>query len=218
MKGLFYKDFVSIWASYRKNALLVLVVYTFMCVTMDLPFLMYAMVFLLGLYTLTSLTFDEQSHWDTYCRTLPVSAGQVVGVKYLMGLLFMGFGTLLCMALLCAIALYRGALAALLLEYLCGSLTALAVVLLYYAISFPLSYQFGAAKARSAVMLAMSGIGAVFFFIGVYLPGGREMVRQLDTLGIAQFGVLVAVFTAVGFLAYLLSWALSTAIYKRKEY
>lgn len=218
MKGLFYKDFVTIWSSYKKNALLVLAIYTGMGVAMDMPFMMYAMVFLLGLYTLTTLSFDEQSRWDAYGRTLPVTAGQIVGVKYLLGLLFMGGGTLLCMALLCAMGLYKGTLPGMLAEYLCGSMTSLSLVLFYYAVSFPLSYHFGAAKARSAVMLVMAGAAGLLFVAALYLPGFVQAVKRLDTLDHTQGALLILGLTAACLLLYLLSWAASTAIYRKKEY
>lgn len=35
----------------------------------------------------TLMSYDERTGWDQYCRTLPCSRGQLVGVKYLMVLL-----------------------------------------------------------------------------------------------------------------------------------
>lgn len=73
MKGLFYKDWSVLVGQYRKNILLLLVVYLGMAYLFDTPFMLYALVFMFGIYTQSALSFDEKCHWDTYAHTLPVS-------------------------------------------------------------------------------------------------------------------------------------------------
>ena len=74
MIGLLRKDQTLLWNTYSKNFLVVLLVYTAMMLASDsLIFVMYALVFLGGMYAVSTLTLDEYSHWDTYVRTLPVT-------------------------------------------------------------------------------------------------------------------------------------------------
>ena len=68
MKGLLYKDLCTLVSRYRKNFLLLFVVYLGMAMLMELPFMLYALVFVLGLYVQSAVGFDEFSHWDIYAQ------------------------------------------------------------------------------------------------------------------------------------------------------
>ena len=59
-----------------------------MAVCLHMDYLCYALVAVCGVYASSTMNCDDYAHWDTYARTLPVTPGQVVGCKYLLGLLF----------------------------------------------------------------------------------------------------------------------------------
>lgn len=219
MIGLLRKDQTLLWTTYNKNFLVVLLCYTAMIFASDsLIFVMYALIFLGGLYVSSTLTLDEQSQWDTYARTLPVTAAQIVGSKYLLSVAW----TLICFLLsqsLCSLSgLARGNLADQWHNYLAGNLAATALVFLYNALTLPLSYKFGAAKARSVTIVA-TGV-----LVGVSVLGIRHLFRTTDAeqinlipvdgaLGV--FLVLLA-FLAVSLVLFFISWLVSTAIYRNK--
>lgn len=219
MIGLLRKDQTLLWTTYNKNFLVVLPCYTAMIFASDsLIFVMYALIFLGGLYVSSTLTLDEQSQWDTYARTLPVTAAQIVGSKYLLSVAW----TLICFLLsqsLCSLSgLARGNLADQWHNYLAGNLAATALVFLYNALTLPLSYKFGAAKARSVTIMA-TGV-----LVGVSVLGIGQLLRTSDAeqinlipvdsvLGV--FLVLLA-FLAVSLVLFLISWLVSTAIYRNK--
>lgn len=219
MIGLLRKDQTLLWTTYNKNFLVVLLCYTAMIFASDsLIFVMYALIFLGGLYVSSTLTLDEQSQWDTYARTLPVTAAQIVGSKYLLSVAW----TLICFLLsqsLCSLSgLARGNLADQWHNYLAGNLAATALVFLYNALTLPLSYKFGAAKARSVTIVA-TGV-----LVGVSVLGIGQLLRTTDAeqinlipvdsvLGV--FLVLLA-FLAVSLVLFFISWLVSTAIYRNK--
>lgn len=220
MLGLLYKDQMTIWSSYRKNFLLVIVLYTAMAYTLDMPFMLFALVFMGGLYIASTLSFDEMSHWDTYARTLPVSAGQLVGVKYLLALGWMGGSFVLAEFLLTACDLFKGQLQENLLYNLAGCLVALGLVLIYYALTLPLSYKLGAARARSGVIVAIGiSVGLVAFTSYTTQPGSTSVssaaaaMNETSSLFFFSGGLI-----AVGLVLFAISWMVSTAIYKKKEY
>lgn len=220
MKGLLYKDLVTIFNSYLKNFILVLLLYTAMSALLDNSFLLFAMVFMMGMYTLSSLSFDDYSHWDMYARTLPLPAGQVVAAKYLLGLLLMGAGVVLSMVLTTLSDLVQGSGLATLPGNFFGCLAALAVILLYFAVCYPLSYQYGdATKVRSVVLMVASGV----------LLGGFAVLKasdfdfsvldsQLAAVGSRTRIAAILAITLASLAAYLASWAISTTIYRRKEF
>lgn len=219
MIGLLRKDQTLLWTTYNKNFLVVLLCYTAMIFASDsLIFVMYALIFLGGLYVSSTLTLDEQSQWDTYARTLPVTAAQIVGSKYLLSVAW----TLICFLLsqsLCSLSgLARGNLADQWHNYLAGNLAATALVFLYNTLTLPLSYKFGAAKARSVTIMA-TGV-----LVGVSVLGIGQLLRTTDAeqinlipvdsvLGV--FLVLLA-FLAVSLVLFFISWLVSTAIYRNK--
>lgn len=219
MIGLLRKDQTLLWTTYNKNFLVVLLCYTAMIFASDsLIFVMYALIFLGGLYVSSTLTLDEQSQWDTYARTLPVTAAQIVGSKYLLSVAW----TLICFLLsqsLCSLSgLARGNLADQWHNYLAGNLAATALVFLYNALTLPLSYKFGAAKARSVTIVA-TGV-----LVGVSVLGIGHLLRTSDAeqinlipvdSALGVFLVLLA-FLAVSLVLFFISWLVSTAIYRNK--
>ena len=219
MIGLLRKDQTLLWTTYNKNFLVVLPCYTAMIFASDsLIFVMYALIFLGGLYVSSTLTLDEQSQWDTYARTLPVTAAQIVGSKYLLSVAW----TLICFLLsqsLCSLSgLARGNLADQWHNYLAGNLAATALVFLYNALTLPLSYKFGAAKARSVTIMA-TGV-----LVGVSVLGIGQLLRTSDAeqinlipvdSALGVFLVLLA-FLAVSLVLFFISWLVSTAIYRNK--
>ncbi|HJC55430.1 MAG TPA: ABC-2 transporter permease [Candidatus Gemmiger stercoravium] len=219
MIGLLRKDQTLLWTTYNKNFLVVLLCYTAMIFASDsLIFVMYALIFLGGLYVSSTLTLDEQSQWDTYARTLPVTAAQIVGSKYLLSVAW----TLICFLLsqsLCSLSgLARGNLADQWHNYLAGNLAATALVFLYNALTLPLSYKFGAAKARSVTIVA-TGV-----LVGVSVLGIGQLLRTSDAeqinlipvdSALGVFLVLLA-FLAISLVLFFISWLVSTAIYRNK--
>lgn len=219
MIGLLRKDQTLLWTTYNKNFLVVLLCYSAMIFASDsLIFVMYALIFLGGLYVSSTLTLDEQSQWDTYARTLPVTAAQIVGSKYLLSVAW----TLICFLLsqsLCSLSgLARGNLADQWHNYLAGNLAATALVFLYNALTLPLSYKFGAAKARSVTIMA-TGV-----LVGVSVLGIGHLLRTSDAeqinlipvdSALGVFLVLLA-FLAVSLVLFFISWLVSTAIYRNK--
>lgn len=220
MIGLLYKDQMTIWSSYRKNFLLIVVLYTAMAYTLDMAFMLFALVFMGGLYIASTLSFDEMSHWDTYARTLPVSAGQLVGAKYLLALGWMGGSFVLAELLLTACDLIKGRLQENLLYNLAGCLVALGIVLIYYALVLPLSYKLGAARARSGVIVAI-GISAGLVAFASYSTKNDSPLGFLTVSGmneIALLFVICAGVIAAGLVLFVISWMVSTAIYAKKEF
>ena len=205
MKGLLCKDWAILVNSYNKNFLIMVVLYLGMAVCLHMDYLCYALVAVCGVYASSTMNFDDYAHWDTYARTLPVTPGQVVGCKYLLGLLFTLFGSV-CAAVEAAFSI----------------LLIAAFSLLLFAVNMPFSYKFGAVRARTWVYLvAFFGVFLIIFAME-HLPylQRSSVISQLDALGNALTAqpVLLLLPCAAVLLLYLGSWALSVQIYQRKEF
>lgn len=217
MKGLLCKDWAILVNSYKKNFLIMVVLYLGMAVCLHMDYLCYALVAVCGVYAASTMNFDDSAHWDTYARTMPVTPGQVVGCKYLLGLLFTLFGSVCA-----AVGIFLAGQYTDVLEAAFSILVIAAFSLLLFAVNMPFSYKFGAVRAGTWVYLvAFFGVFLIIFAME-HLPylQRSSVISQLDALGNALTAqpVLLLLPCAVVLLLYLGSWALSVQIYQRKEF
>ena len=220
MIGLLCKDQLTIWSGYRKNFILLVLLYSAMAFTMDTPFMLFALLFVGGMYTTSTLVFDEQSHWDAYARTLPLSPGQIVGAKYLLALVWMGGLFVLAEFLLTLCDLFKGRLRENLVYNLSGCLITLGLVMAYYALSYLLSYKIGAVRARSGVILAIALIVAIALVSSKALEGisasSSSLLPMMDENTVLF--LLTGGSLGIGLVLFGISWKISTLIYTKKEY
>lgn len=217
MKGLLCKDWAILVNSYKKNFLIMVVLYLGMAVCLHMDYLCYALVAVCGVYASSTMNFDDSAHWDTYAHTLPVTPGQVVGCKYLLGLLLTLFGSVCA-----AVGIFLAGQYTDVLEAAFSILVIAAFSLLLFAVNMPFSYKFGAVRAGTWVYLvAFFGVFLIIFAME-HLPylQRSSVISQLDALGNALTAqpVLLLLPCAVVLLLYLGSWALSVQIYQRKEF
>ena len=219
MKGLLYKDFQLLRNSYTRSILTVLLLYAAIILLTRQIFVAYALVFLASVYVSTTISFDEQAHWDSYARTLPVSAGQIVAAKYLLNLVFMlaAVCALLLSALLPLSAGIAGDAAAVPLpEQLSGILGSGAVSLLASSLTLPISYKFGGVRARSFVGTAFLVLFVLAFLLIRCLPAGfmHDTVAALNAVSEQQVWLWVVLIFAALLALYAASCAVCVRIYK----
>ena len=217
MKGLLYKDWAILVNSYKKNFLILVLLYLGMAVCLHMDYLCYALVAVCGVYASSTMNFDDSAHWDTYARTLPVTPGQVVGCKYLLGLLFTLFGSVCA-----AVGIFLAGQYTDVLEATFSILVIAAFSLLLFAVNMPFSYKFGAVRARTWVYLVTFFAVFATIYVMEKLPYLQRsaVTSQLDTMGnaITARPALLLLPCAAVLLLYFGSWALSVQIYQRKEF
>ncbi|WP_295418347.1 ABC-2 transporter permease [uncultured Subdoligranulum sp.] len=225
MKGLLYKDWSLIAGGYKTNFLFLLVFYGLLTVAGRMTFLAYAMVFVVGMYASSTISMDENSHWDAYAHTLPVSPGQLVSVKYWLTLILTVASIPLSFFLIALIPAPKPTF----LEAALGLTAACTVTLFYFSFVMPLSYKFGAAKARSwvSISLLVVAFGPVALF--PLLPEStttpiKNAASSLDAAITANWSEAAFTIAVVGALllfslvCMVISWAISVRIYTRKTY
>lgn len=225
MKGLLYKDWALIAGGYKTNFLFLLVFYGLLTVMGRMTFLAYAMVFVVGMYASSTISMDENSDWDAYAHTLPVTPGQLVSSKYWLTLML----TVASIPLsFCLIALMPDPKPTPM-EIALGLAAACTVTLFYFSFVIPLSYKFGAAKARSwvSISLLVVAFGPVALF--ALLPESttaplKKAASSLDATVTATWSEASLVAAVVGALllfslvCMVISWAISVRIYTRRTY
>ena len=97
MKGLLQKDLYQIWY-YARTILLASAIIMVVSVAMsgeNRSFFMVYASFLISMLPMTLLAYDQNSRFADYSVALPVTKGQLVGCKYLIGLFTMVLADLL---------------------------------------------------------------------------------------------------------------------------
>ena len=225
MKGLLYKDWALIAGGYKTNFLFLLVFYGLLTVVARMSFLAYAMVFVLGMYASSTISMDENSHWDAYAHTLPVTPGQLVAAKYWLTLLLTAASIPLSFLLIALIPNPKPSLT----ETALGLAAATTVTLVYFSFVIPLSYKFGAAKARSWVSISILVVAFVpITLLTLLQENASESIKNaaasLDATVTATWSEASLVAAVVGALllfslvCMVISWAISVRIYTRRTY
>ena len=217
MKGLFLKDWYGLLGMYKKNLLLVLVLYAALSMILNMPFFLFMTPWLLGFYTLGSFSLDESCRWNLYARTLPVSSRQIVGGKFLLAISWILPGTIYAGVVGAAVCLLHPG------ETLASDMAVSSVVVGVIAIDMisillAMTFRAGVEKARSLFFLIFIG-----FFLIIFLGG---QIGMLDDAGfvavlasIAAFPLLWALGAlAVAILIPVICFSLSCRIYANKEF
>ncbi len=204
MKGLLRKDFYMT-IRYCRSMLFILVVFLGVSfVNKDSLFFNVYPCLLCSMIPITLLSYDERSHWDQYSLTMPYTRAQLVGGKYLIGLIISGIAVLVSLAVVALRSVVAG-------EALTAggllSLTAamLAVSLAAPSLCLPWFFKLGVEKGRIVyygVIVVLFGGAAALTASGVNVP--------VNASGYWLLPAMAALFAA--------SWALSTAFVKNKEY
>lgn len=202
MKGLMLKDFLNLKKQWV-IIILLLVFYSIFSVASQSPQMVGFAVLLLSIILSSSLfAYDEQSKWDRYALTLPVTRAKIVLSRYLFFLLFIAVLTLFSILLNAGMGIPTG-------NALLSSAFFASASLLLIAVFFPFLFRFGAERARF-LMAALT----IIPIIGITLLAQMHLLPEdLSALDSAlPFALLT------GPVSFVLSLLLSIRIYRRKEF
>ena len=87
MKGLFMKDFGLLKGQKQFFAVIVVMTVIFMTAYTNFAFIISYITIMIGIMTLTTISYDEFENGMGYLFTLPVSRREYVGEKYLFSII-----------------------------------------------------------------------------------------------------------------------------------
>ena len=174
MIGLLKKDLLILRRVYMKNFFLVLVLYTVLGVALQMTSFFTLMSWMYGFYVMSLFSVDNTCRWDFYAATLPVSRKTVVTAKFLL----LG----LCIAAGFVYSLVTAPVAYLLIgepiaESILASLLVTLILIVYFAVTIPLTYAFGPDKARSAMLLLLGLAGGCILAAASLGDGGGAVAQ-----------------------------------------
>ena len=97
---------------------------------------------------ITAMAYDEQSKWDRYCLTMPVSRREVVLSRYSLGVGGVTLTTLLSAVLITLVEGFS-------IDVIVVPIMIASIALVFLSVMLPILHKMGAEKARLVMMLVM---------------------------------------------------------------
>ena len=206
MKGLILKD-LYMAAKYCRSYLIITAVFCAVSLfsSENFFFIFYPSV-LCGMIPVNLIAYDERSRWSQYCRTMPYKVSQIVGSKYLIGLM----AQLAVLVLMCGSQAIKTGIDG---SFSLGGFLSLVSVLMCLSmfssgLCLPFIFRFGVEKGRLAYF-AVVGAGCA---LAVLLSS--DMI--VDASAKIDMGIFSPVLLLVGAAVYALSWVISVGVYKKR--
>lgn len=212
MKGLILKDFYSLMSLYKKNLILLFIVYAAMEIFLKFGFMITILVWMMGLYSLSSFALDDKSGWDRYVRTLPVGEGRIIAGKYNISLIFIFVGFAFSVLIELVNSLLNKSPIDLITISFVASLTIIGM-----SIMIPFAIKWGLEKARYTFFLFVALIFALPMLLQDLRPDLAANLLDIIEAGNNINQICFSLFiVAIG--VYIVSYIISCSIYKKKEF
>lgn len=204
MIALLQKDCIMIWKT-SKSLLGVVLLFALIGgydIKM-LAFMVYAPIVLTSM-SVNTMSYDEQSKWSLYAKTMPYDRRAVVGSKFVVSAVGCLLGVLLSLGSAIGFGLARGAVpVGELGVILCGALVA---GTLNTVLMLPVAFWLGPTKGRLVFVVCLAVVfGAA---ANVSIPG---MLLEMDMWLAAALLVLVCL------ILWLISYVISVQLYQHRE-
>ncbi|MBD3109682.1 ABC-2 transporter permease [Bacillus sp. AGMB 02131] len=208
MKSLILKDLLA-FQSYVKTLLLFVLFFTIITFSMDDASFLSGMIILwMAMLPISSFSYDQHAKWDLFAQTLPVTRKQIVKAKYVIGLLFVSFATVLAIILNMIVSSMKS----LPIEWnvLIESNVMIGIVaLVFLSILFPLIYKFGVEKSRMLIIVVVAIPSVIFIYFSN---------NNLDLLNNVTPQILLAGEVVVAIIVMGISYITSLKIYTAKDF
>lgn len=217
MKGLLIKDFKLMQGQKNFFFLIIAVAVATAAFSDDSSFMLGFLPFVLSLFTLSTISYDEFDNGNAFLFTLPISRTGYTVEKYCLSLLLGGsawtFATLL--SIIFSILKKTTAIS----EIIMIAVIILPVIILLQAVMIPFQLKFGGEKGRIALIGAfglLSVISIVIVKVAEML--GVNITVIINNLSMINIGVIAAALLIIAIIFLLISIKISSSIMKRKEF
>lgn len=214
MTGLMVKDFCTL-KKQMKIYIVFLAFYAIYGIAVKESSMFLGMCTMLSMILpISTFSWDEYVKWDKYAMALPLSPKLIVLSKYIVALLLETITIIIGLPLIIMIEFTKGEVH--LLESLITCLVIVSVGIIFYSIFLPNIYYFGVEKAR-IILLILIAIPSVLIFLilNSKIPIlNIEQLRPSKTL----LELLPFILFGVAIISFVVSFFISVAIYKKKEF
>lgn len=217
MKGLLVKDFRLLKVQKNFFLLIIAVAIGMALFTNDVAPMLGFLAFVLSIFTLSTISYDEFDNGNAFLFSLPVSRKDYAIEKYCLGLILEG-GALVLATLLSLIfsKIWDTTSGA---EIGMSALILIPLLFVLQGIMIPFQLKFGGEKGRIALLitlglLALAGIGVEKLARMV----GIDVWAILDSLSMMSLGMMVGIATVIAAIFLGVSLKISISIMNKKEF
>lgn len=218
MKGLLIKDFKLLKGQKQFFAAVLVVTFVFMMTNTSLSFIISYISVMMGMMTLTTISYDDYENGMGYLFTLPVSRKEYVREKYLFGYMT----TVPVLAAVSAAAFLTADIRHIVFtaEEWAGAVAgSFLVVTVMLSLLIPIELKFGTERSRVVMMIIFGGSFVavcaavkVFEFLDI---DWRIWIDRIDGLNLS---VILAAFIAVCGIILAVSYLLSLRFMAKREF
>lgn len=217
MKGLLVKDFKLMKGQKNFFFIIIAISVGMAAFSDDLSFMIGFFSFVLSLFTLSTISYDEFDNGNAFLFTLPISRTNYTIEKYCLALLLGGGAWVLAMILAMAFGILRGT--ASVSDIAMAAVMILPALIAIQAVMIPFQLKFGGEKGR----IALIGAVGLLFVIGVVGVKAAEMfgidlADIVSRLPVVSMGVMVTALITLAAILLLVSMKISITIMKNKEF
>lgn len=219
IKGLIIKDLLQL-KSYKRTLIIFIMIFVLTAVVQEnavqiLPVMLTVGV---GMFSISSFSYDEMNKADRYILALPISKKQIILSKYIFAIATTVIGSILGILVSYIFMIITNKEITNILEIILTGITGILAVGIIQAIQIPCIYKWGAEKARIQMFLM---IIVLAFIIGgiVFLA---ENVMERVNLPIDNIMNMINIYLPIILLIaiaiiYYISYKVSYKIYSKKE-
>ena len=209
MSGLIRKELYTLVSIYRKNLLLVFVMYTILGVALKNMAFPYMTIWMAGIYSFGCFSVDHMCGWDRYVRTLPVRDEKTVGSKFLATLIMQTIAASYAVAIaIVNCLLNQGSLSI----ELVMIITFMSLSVISMGIMIPVAIKWGVEKARTGFSLGFGMLAGIVWFSAKDGNDPAGVLAWMET----QDGVIGLVVAAA--VIYGLGYLLGCRLHRKKEF
>ena len=217
MKGLLVKDFKLMKG--QKNFFLIsaAIAASTAFFSDDTSFFMGFLPFILSMFALSTISYDEFDNGNAFLFTLPISRTGYTIEKYCLALMFGGSAWIFATFLAVISNALKGT--ADIKEILISSLIILPILIVIQSLMIPFHLKFGGEKGR----LALIGVFGIISVIGIAAIKVSEMLGVnipdiINHISVLSMGVIVAIIVMAAVVILLISIKTSSSIMNHKEF
>ncbi len=217
MKGLLIKDFKIM--SLQKNffVLIFAIVLGMMILNEDVAFPLCFFSFIMSLFVLTTISYDDFDNGNAFLFTLPITRKMYVNEKYILAILLGGGSWILSIILAAIVLTVKANLP--ISDLITIAFLILPIIILMQAVMIPFQLKYGGEKGRIAMIGTFGALGV----IGIILVKGAKSLFNIDlinvfnTLSTLDMSILILIVLIISLICLFVSLKVSIVIMKRKE-
>ena len=218
MIGLMIKDLKIMLLQKNFLFMILAVVIGMMILNEDVIFPLCFLSFVMSLFVLTTISYDEFDNGNAFLFTLPITRREYVIEKYGLALLLGSVSWIAAVLMGLAASSIKGTMP--IADLLMMAFLIVPMIILMQAIMLPFQLKFGGEKGR----IAMIGVFGAIAVLGILLTKGADFFFHIDVFAVLDrltsihMGILLLLLTLIALFCLYISLKVSLSIMKHKEF